>query len=83
MTSNCGALPKVEKRLVSSVTRSAGDEPDCESPRSLNLQTLYHRRQRLANCVVGDQRKEEERIVENCGCTNSDFEWWASHWVPI
>ncbi|KAE9387475.1 Oligoxyloglucan reducing end-specific cellobiohydrolase [Gymnopus androsaceus JB14] len=37
-------------------------------------QTLYHRRLRDANCVVGDQRKEEARIENNCACTNADFE---------
>ncbi|OCH85342.1 Oligoxyloglucan reducing end-specific cellobiohydrolase [Obba rivulosa] len=37
-------------------------------------QTLYHRRKREANCVVGNQEKAEEKVVNSCGCTASDFE---------
>ncbi|KDR81165.1 hypothetical protein GALMADRAFT_241725 [Galerina marginata CBS 339.88] len=37
-------------------------------------QTLYHRRVRNINCVVGDQPKAAERVVENCACTKADFE---------
>ncbi|KAL6301716.1 hypothetical protein BKA93DRAFT_738184 [Sparassis latifolia] len=36
--------------------------------------TLYHRRVRNVECVVGDQPKAEERVVENCPCTEVDFE---------
>ncbi|KAF8634658.1 hypothetical protein AX15_000797 [Amanita polypyramis BW_CC] len=35
---------------------------------------FYHRRRRDADCVVGDQPKAAERIVENCACTAADFE---------
>lgn len=38
-------------------------------------QTRYHRRIRDHNCYVGDQTKTEERIVKNCECIASDFEW--------
>ncbi|CAK5273809.1 unnamed protein product [Mycena citricolor] len=37
-------------------------------------QTLYHRRVRDTNCVVGQQDKAQERIEKNCVCVRSDFE---------
>ncbi|KAJ7460667.1 vacuolar protein sorting/targeting protein 10 [Mycena latifolia] len=37
-------------------------------------QTLYHRRVRETNCVVGAQEKATERIEKNCLCTRADFE---------
>lgn len=37
-------------------------------------QTLYHRRVREAQCVVGDQKKAEDKIVSNCPCARIDFE---------
>ncbi|KAF7351228.1 Sortilin [Mycena sanguinolenta] len=37
-------------------------------------QTLYHRRVRETNCVVGLQPKVQERIIRNCLCTKADFE---------
>jgi hypothetical protein len=37
-------------------------------------QTLYHRRVRNANCVVGDQPKAADKIVQHCPCTKVDFE---------
>jgi hypothetical protein len=37
-------------------------------------QTLYHRRVRDTNCVVGDQQKAANKIVRNCACTKADFE---------
>ncbi|KZP04862.1 Oligoxyloglucan reducing end-specific cellobiohydrolase [Athelia psychrophila] len=37
-------------------------------------QTMYHRRIRDKNCVVGKQEKVEEKIVKNCACVASDFE---------
>lgn len=39
------------------------------------MQTIYHRRVRDAQCYIGDQPKIEEKVVENCACTRSDFEW--------
>ncbi|KAF9524397.1 Oligoxyloglucan reducing end-specific cellobiohydrolase [Crepidotus variabilis] len=42
-------------------------------------QTLYHRRVRDANCIVGDQKKAADRIVENCPCTKADFECEFNH----
>ncbi|KAM6497418.1 Vacuolar protein sorting/targeting protein 10 [Amanita muscaria] len=35
---------------------------------------LYHRRKREVDCIVGDQPKAEERLVENCNCKTEDFE---------
>ncbi|EIM80281.1 Oligoxyloglucan reducing end-specific cellobiohydrolase [Stereum hirsutum FP-91666 SS1] len=37
-------------------------------------QTLYHRRVRDRNCVVGSQEKAADKVVKNCACTASDFE---------
>jgi len=37
-------------------------------------QTLYHRRVRDHNCVVGDSEKLESRIINNCPCSKVDFE---------
>lgn len=42
-------------------------------------QTLYHRRKRDANCVVGKLPKVEEKIVRNCACTEEDFECEFNH----
>ncbi|KAG1846680.1 Oligoxyloglucan reducing end-specific cellobiohydrolase [Suillus tomentosus] len=37
-------------------------------------QTLYHRRKRDVNCVVGDTPKALDNIVQNCTCALEDFE---------
>ncbi|KDQ61974.1 hypothetical protein JAAARDRAFT_76825 [Jaapia argillacea MUCL 33604] len=37
-------------------------------------QTLYHRRVRDTNCVVGNQPKAAEKVVKNCVCSATDFE---------
>ncbi|EPQ56214.1 Oligoxyloglucan reducing end-specific cellobiohydrolase [Gloeophyllum trabeum ATCC 11539] len=42
-------------------------------------QTMFHRRRREANCVVGNQAKAEERIVRNCACDEHDFECEFNH----
>ncbi|KAI0262354.1 Oligoxyloglucan reducing end-specific cellobiohydrolase [Gloeopeniophorella convolvens] len=42
-------------------------------------QTLYHRRRRDRNCVVGNQPKAKETIVKNCVCTSFDFECEFNH----
>lgn len=39
------------------------------------FQTLYHRRVRDKNCVVGEQPKLEDKVVKMCPCIESDFEW--------
>ena len=36
---------------------------------------FYHRRRRDTDCVVGNQPKAGERLIENCACSESDFEW--------
>ncbi|KAG1816486.1 uncharacterized protein BJ212DRAFT_1355044 [Suillus subaureus] len=38
-------------------------------------QTLYHRRKRDVNCVVGDTPKVLDKTVRNCRCRLEDFEW--------
>src|ERR1700731_1629880 len=40
-------------------------------------QTLYHRRVRNTNCVVGKQEKAAEKVIKNCPCSKVDFEWSA------
>ncbi|KAF8489994.1 Oligoxyloglucan reducing end-specific cellobiohydrolase [Russula emetica] len=42
-------------------------------------QTLYHRRRRDRNCVVGQQPKAKDTIVKNCVCSASDFECEFNH----
>ncbi|KAF8075280.1 vacuolar protein sorting/targeting protein 10 [Lyophyllum atratum] len=37
-------------------------------------QTLYHRRVRSANCVVGNQPKAADKVVSTCPCAKIDFE---------
>ncbi|KZV63315.1 Oligoxyloglucan reducing end-specific cellobiohydrolase [Peniophora sp. CONT] len=42
-------------------------------------QTLYHRRKRDRNCVVGAQPKAKEINVKTCSCHNNDFECEFNH----
>ncbi|KAG2093136.1 uncharacterized protein F5147DRAFT_755284 [Suillus discolor] len=42
-------------------------------------QTLYHRRKRDVNCVVGDTPKAPNNIVRNCRCRSEDFECAFNH----
>ncbi|EJC99110.1 signal sequence binding protein [Fomitiporia mediterranea MF3/22] len=42
-------------------------------------QTLYHRRIRDRNCYVGKQQRIEEKFVENCQCSDIDFECEFNH----
>ncbi|KAJ7762850.1 vacuolar protein sorting/targeting protein 10 [Mycena maculata] len=37
-------------------------------------QTIYHRRVRETNCIVGDHPTALPRIEKNCPCTKADFE---------
>ncbi|KAF8798604.1 vacuolar protein sorting/targeting protein 10 [Phlegmacium glaucopus] len=37
-------------------------------------QTLYHRRVRSADCVVGDKQKAANKVIQNCPCARADFE---------
>lgn len=41
------------------------------------MQTLYHRRVRDKSCVVGLQPKAANKVVKNCACIASDFEWYV------
>ena len=47
------------------------------------IQTLYHRRKRDSNCVIGKQEKESAKVVQNCACTDADFEWYVLSLHPI
>lgn len=39
------------------------------------MQTLYQRRKRDANCIVGKEVKANHKIVHDCACGPDDFEW--------
>ncbi|KAI0071571.1 Oligoxyloglucan reducing end-specific cellobiohydrolase [Panus rudis PR-1116 ss-1] len=71
----------VRRKCVLDITDSANDDFELWSPSEereerclFGRRTLYHRRKREANCVVGDQKKLQDKIVENCACIKSDFE---------
>ncbi|KAG5634687.1 vacuolar protein sorting/targeting protein PEP1 [Sphagnurus paluster] len=42
-------------------------------------QTLYHRRNRNATCIVGQMPKVEEKLVSTCPCAKIDFECEFNH----
>ncbi|KAJ7355652.1 vacuolar protein sorting/targeting protein 10 [Mycena albidolilacea] len=69
------------KQCVLSVEDPGHDDFELWSPSEerqeqclFGRQTLYHRRVRDTDCVVGDQPKAQERIEKNCICTKADFE---------
>ncbi|KAJ7113669.1 vacuolar protein sorting/targeting protein 10 [Mycena crocata] len=69
------------KQCVLSVENPGQDDFELWSPSEerqeqclFGRQTLYHRRVRNTNCVVGDQPKAQERIEKNCMCMKTDFE---------
>ncbi|KAJ7626363.1 vacuolar protein sorting/targeting protein 10 [Mycena polygramma] len=69
------------KQCVLSVDDPGHDDFELWSPSEerqeqclFGRQTLYHRRVRNTNCVVGSQPKAQERIEKHCMCTKSDFE---------
>ncbi|KAE9396840.1 Oligoxyloglucan reducing end-specific cellobiohydrolase [Gymnopus androsaceus JB14] len=69
------------KQCVLNVEDPAHDDFELWSPSEdraerclFGRQTLYHRRLREANCIVGNQRKDEARIENHCACTDVDFE---------
>ncbi|KZT00997.1 Oligoxyloglucan reducing end-specific cellobiohydrolase [Laetiporus sulphureus 93-53] len=69
------------KQCVLSIENPGNDDFELWSPSEqrnelclFGRQTLYHRRVRDANCVVGNQPKATEKVVKNCECDNSDFE---------
>lgn len=70
---NCGVLVRSVKSNVYSEDRY--DSINCFVQLLTVEQTLYHRRVRKTDCVVGDQPKAKERIEKNCICTKADFEW--------
>ncbi|KAJ6624911.1 Oligoxyloglucan reducing end-specific cellobiohydrolase [Mycena sp. CBHHK59/15] len=69
------------KQCVLSVDNPGNDDFELWSPSEerteqclFGRQTLYHRRVRNRNCVVGNQPKASERIEKNCVCLETDFE---------
>ncbi|KAJ7019632.1 vacuolar protein sorting/targeting protein 10 [Mycena alexandri] len=69
------------KECVISVENPGKDDFELWSPSEerqeqclFGRQTLYHRRVRDTNCVVGSQPKAPERIIKNCTCIATDFE---------
>ncbi|THH18907.1 hypothetical protein EUX98_g8876 [Antrodiella citrinella] len=74
------------RQCVLDIQESAQDDFELWSPSEerterclFGRRTLYHRRKRNANCVVGSQKKDEAKIVENCACTDADFECEFNH----
>ncbi|KAJ7579906.1 vacuolar protein sorting/targeting protein 10 [Mycena floridula] len=71
----------VQRQCVLNVQNSLDDDFELWSPSEeraetclFGRQTMYHRRLREANCVVGTQTKEDPVIKNNCACTAADFE---------
>lgn len=75
MTLSCGVLAREEQKRVCSVGRYVS--VFCISLRHEHLcpQTLYQRRKRDANCIVGKEAKAVHEFVHNCACSPDDFEW--------
>ncbi|GLB41498.1 putative functions as a sorting receptor in the Golgi compartment required for the intracellular sorting and delivery of soluble vacuolar proteins, like carboxypeptidase Y (CPY) and proteinase A [Lyophyllum shimeji] len=74
------------KQCVLNVEDPAHDDFELWSPSEereerclFGRQTLYHRRVRTANCVVGNQPKVEEKVVSTCPCAKVDFECEFNH----
>ncbi|KAF8887404.1 Oligoxyloglucan reducing end-specific cellobiohydrolase [Infundibulicybe gibba] len=74
------------KRCELSIDDPGHDDFELWSPSSerperclFGRQTLYHRRRRDRNCIVGDQPKVAERVVDTCPCANVDFECEFNH----
>ncbi|KAF8579723.1 Oligoxyloglucan reducing end-specific cellobiohydrolase [Ramaria rubella] len=74
------------KQCVLDVTDSMNDDFELWSPSEERVEqclfgrkTLYHRRIRDRNCYVGQQIKQEDRIVHNCTCSAADFECEFNH----
>ncbi|RDB27786.1 Vacuolar protein sorting/targeting protein 10 [Hypsizygus marmoreus] len=74
------------KKCVLSIEDPGHDDFELWSPSEeraerclFGRQTLYHRRVRETNCVVGSQPKAVERVVSNCPCAKIDFECEFNH----
>ncbi|KAG6840198.1 vacuolar protein sorting/targeting protein PEP1 [Blastosporella zonata] len=74
------------KKCVLSLDNPGQDDFELWSPSEereerclFGRQTLYHRRVRNTNCVVGNQPKAEEKIVSTCPCAKVDFECEFNH----
>ncbi|GJE98598.1 vacuolar protein sorting/targeting protein [Phanerochaete sordida] len=70
-----------KRQCVLDINNSEDDDFELWSPAEgraepclFGRRTLYHRRKRTANCVVGCQQRHEAKIVENCQCSSDDFE---------
>jgi len=70
-----------QRQCVLNVKNSEDDDFELWSPSEqreeqclFGRQTLYHRRLRDRNCWVGNQVKDENLLMRNCTCTDSDFE---------
>ncbi|KAH7908483.1 hypothetical protein BJ138DRAFT_352183 [Hygrophoropsis aurantiaca] len=69
------------KQCVLDVQNAAQDDFELWSPSAernevclFGRQSLYHRRIRDRNCVIGKQQKQAETLVRNCACSEEDFE---------
>ncbi|THU94129.1 vacuolar protein sorting/targeting protein 10 [Dendrothele bispora CBS 962.96] len=71
----------VNRQCVLDLDHPANDDFELWSPSEernerclFGRQTLYHRRIRDAQCYVGEVRKIETEVKNNCTCTDVDFE---------
>ncbi|KAF9457576.1 Oligoxyloglucan reducing end-specific cellobiohydrolase [Collybia nuda] len=74
------------KQCVLSVEDPGHDDFELWSPSEereelclFGRQTLYHRRVRDSNCIVGTKTKAETRVVKKCECAKVDFECEFNH----
>ncbi|KAJ7725948.1 hypothetical protein B0H16DRAFT_275953 [Mycena metata] len=74
------------KQCVMSVEYPGKDDFELWSPSEerqeqclFGRQTLYHRRVRSTNCVIGAQPQATARIIKNCTCIATDFECEFNH----
>ncbi|CAL1713879.1 unnamed protein product [Somion occarium] len=74
------------RQCVLTVTNGPQDDFELWSPSEerterclFGRRTYYHRRKRDANCVVGEQEKQQDKIVETCACDWVDFECEFNH----
>ncbi|KAL4245130.1 Vacuolar protein sorting/targeting protein 10 [Abortiporus biennis] len=74
------------RRCVLDVQKSEQDDFELWSPSEerterclFGRRTLYHRRRRNANCIVGEQSRQSDKLVENCACSDVDFECEFNH----
>ncbi|KAG1770804.1 hypothetical protein EV702DRAFT_1248956 [Suillus placidus] len=73
MTLSCGAPARKETHFACSV-EGESPKPKFFLCHPYHLQTLYHRRKRDVNCVVGNTSNALDNVMRNCTCTLEDFE---------